>query len=303
MSATAPGSTTGQRLTTSSSTSPTARSASWSGPFQGNGRKVPLSRLNVEFGTQRGVAYDFPKWEFGGDDRPSVLELAYAIPIHKSQGSEFGTTFVVVPNPCRLLSRELLYTALTRQQKRVVLLHQGELQDLRRFASVAYSETAARMTNLFDAPAPVEVEGRSLEKNLIHRTRKGIAVRSKSEVVIADLLYSKGLEFTYEQPFHGADNRWKSPDFTIRDDDTGVTYLWEHLGMLDRPSYRQKWETKLEWYRANGVVEHAKGQAGPVVLVTSEDGRTGRLTHRSWMRWWSSCCSPCLGAPLCEREE
>jgi len=159
------------------------------------------------------------------------------------------------------------------------------------------------MTNLFDAPAPVEVEGRSLEKNLIHRTRKGIAVRSKSEVVIADLLYSKGLEFTYEQPFHGADNRWKSPDFTIRDDDTGVTYLWEHLGMLDRPSYRQKWETKLEWYRANGVVEHAKGQAGPVVLVTSEDGRTGRLTHRSWMRWWSSCCSPCLGAPLCEREE
>jgi len=52
------------------------------------------------------------------------LELAYALTIHKAQGSEFGMTFVVIPNPCRLLSRELLYTALTRQREQVVLFHQ-----------------------------------------------------------------------------------------------------------------------------------------------------------------------------------
>ena len=48
--------------------------------------------------------------------------------MHKSQGSEFGTVFLALPNPCRLLSRELLYTALTRQKERVVILRQGRTE-------------------------------------------------------------------------------------------------------------------------------------------------------------------------------
>jgi hypothetical protein len=36
--------------------------------------------------------------------------LAYAITVHKSQGSEFQKVFVVLPKNCRTLSRELLYT-------------------------------------------------------------------------------------------------------------------------------------------------------------------------------------------------
>ena len=55
----------------------------------------------------------------------AVLELAYALTVHKSQGSQFGTVILVLPNPCHLLSRELLYTALTRQKDRIVILHQG----------------------------------------------------------------------------------------------------------------------------------------------------------------------------------
>ena len=58
------------------------------------------------------------------------LELAYALTVHKSQGSEFGTVILVLPNPCRLLSRELLYTALTRQKDRIVILHQGPRTEL-----------------------------------------------------------------------------------------------------------------------------------------------------------------------------
>jgi ATP-dependent exoDNAse (exonuclease V) alpha subunit len=70
-------------------------------------------KLEVEFATQLGYKFGFSGSDFGedGDER---LELAYALTIHKAQGSEFGTTFVIVPNPCRPLSRELLYTALTR---------------------------------------------------------------------------------------------------------------------------------------------------------------------------------------------
>lgn len=51
-------------------------------------------------------------------------ELAYAITIHKSQGSEFDNVLVVLPpradNP--LLSRPLVYTGVTRAKKRAVVL-------------------------------------------------------------------------------------------------------------------------------------------------------------------------------------
>ena len=50
-------------------------------------------------------------------------ETAYAMTIHKSQGSEFERVFVVLPDgPSALLSRELIYTAITRARKEVLLL-------------------------------------------------------------------------------------------------------------------------------------------------------------------------------------
>ncbi len=247
------------------------------GPFKSKGRKTPLDRLEVEFSTQQGTAYRFWFNEMGDEGNP-ILELAYAITVHKSQGSEFGTTFVVVPNPCRLLSRELLYTALTRQQHHVVVLHQGDLTDLKRYSNASFSETAARMTNLFTNPAPVEVDGRFLEAGLIHRTRKGIAVRSKSEVIIADLLFTKNIDFQYERVLQAADGTCRAPDFTIEDDTSGVTIYWEHLGMLQRPSYRRKWAQKQAWYRRNGILPQEEGGGANGMLVTTEDGANGSIS-------------------------
>jgi exodeoxyribonuclease V alpha subunit len=51
------------------------------------------------------------------------LELAYAVTIHKSQGSEYG--FVIVPVSMQnkvMLARNLIYTAVTRGKKAVVLV-------------------------------------------------------------------------------------------------------------------------------------------------------------------------------------
>jgi hypothetical protein len=250
-----------------------------SGPFASKGRKrPPLNRLNVAFATQPKVAYDYWMSELGSDDQPSMLELAFALTIHKSQGSEFTTTFVVIPSPCRLLSRELLYTAFTRHRERIVIFHQGDLHDLRRLGAAKFSETASRVTNLFIDPAPVEVDGKFLEANLIHKTRKGIAVRSKSEVIIADLLYSKNIEFQYEQVLVGDDGRERWPDFTIFDDTVGTKIYWEHLGMLHRPSYRRNWETKLKWYRSNGVLPHEEGGGPKGTLVTTQDDVDGSIS-------------------------
>ena len=42
--------------------------------------------------------------------------------VHKSQGSEFDEVAIVLPDtPSPLLSRELIYTAVTRARKRVVI--------------------------------------------------------------------------------------------------------------------------------------------------------------------------------------
>ena len=43
--------------------------------------------------------------------------------VHKSQGSEFDHAVLVLPEtPCPILSRELLYTALTRARSRFTLI-------------------------------------------------------------------------------------------------------------------------------------------------------------------------------------
>jgi exodeoxyribonuclease V alpha subunit len=55
--------------------------------------------------------------------RLAAVETVYAMTIHKSQGSQFATAVVVLPDPSsRLLTRELLYTAVTRARTRLVLV-------------------------------------------------------------------------------------------------------------------------------------------------------------------------------------
>jgi len=51
------------------------------------------------------------------------IQLAYASTIHKSQGSEFDTVFLVIhPIHSRMLQRNLLYTAFTRAKKKLILI-------------------------------------------------------------------------------------------------------------------------------------------------------------------------------------
>lgn len=55
------------------------------------------------------------------------FDTCYAMTVHKSQGSEFGHTVLVLPEePCPVLGRELLYTALTRAKERFTFLGTAE---------------------------------------------------------------------------------------------------------------------------------------------------------------------------------
>lgn len=57
----------------------------------------------------------------GGADLGDML-LAYCISIHKSQGSEFKHAIIVMVGPTVMMKRNLLYTAITRAKKTVVLV-------------------------------------------------------------------------------------------------------------------------------------------------------------------------------------
>ena len=52
------------------------------------------------------------------------MALAYAITVHKSQGSEKEEVHIMLPNtPANMLTRRLLYTAVTRAKKKVIIYY------------------------------------------------------------------------------------------------------------------------------------------------------------------------------------
>ena len=246
------------------------------GYFWRNGKPDLRWKLEVEFSSQPKFKYDFTSKDFK-EEGNAVLELAYAITVHKSQGSEFGTVILILPNPCRLLSRELLYTALTRQKDRVVILHQGSRSDLKKYSTDDRSETARRLTNLFVPPSPIAIDGRFYEEGLIHRTSKDEMVRSKSEVIIANALAHRGIPYGYEQPLT-INGVTKYPDFTIEDAESGKNFYWEHCGMLHVPSYFQRWKEKVAWYRANGILPHGERDDGRGILIETRDSPQGGIS-------------------------
>ena len=237
------------------------------GPFKKKGKKTKLNNLKVTLSSQPGYEYTYWQSDLGEDK--NLLELAYALTVHKAQGSEFDTVFVVLPNPCRILSRELLYTALTRQNKRLVLFSQGEPHKLLEYRHL--SDAARRLTNLFEAPEPVQIGKHVYDGKHIHMSRRKELMISKSEVIIANELSASGIEYAYELPFMGKDGSRRYPDFTIEDPDTGVTWLWEHLGMLGNAEYDEKWGYKQEWYRKNGVKPAKEGGGEVATLITTTE--------------------------------
>ena len=99
--------------------------------------------------------------------------------------------------------------------------------------------------------------------NKIHSTSKGDKVRSKSEVIIANLLFQHKIKYEYERPLEHGSGKPINPDFTIFLSD-GKKVYWEHLGLLGTESYDKTWLYKLGIYD-----KYFKGQ-----LVKTHEGVT-----------------------------
>jgi len=226
------------------------------GTSQG-GVKKPDS-LEVRFSSQKDRRFYYPK-----NQVDSNLELAYAMTVHKAQGSDFGVVFLIMPKSARTMSREVIYTGLTRFKQKLVLLIEKDIEPLLTYRRPDSSATARRQTNLFGVSLPAASQTGYRPEGLIHRTRSGILVRSKSEVIVADTLSSLGLSYKYEEPLRNPDDRedFMLPDFTVYYE--GEVFYWEHLGMLSEEYYRQRWENKKMWYTKHHYAER---------LITSQDG-------------------------------
>jgi exodeoxyribonuclease V alpha subunit len=77
--------------------------------------------------------------------RLGAVDTVYAMTIHKSQGSQFAAAAVLLPDPTsRILTRELLYTAVTRAREQLIVV--GTEEAIRS----AVTRRATRATGLRD---------------------------------------------------------------------------------------------------------------------------------------------------------
>lgn len=118
-----------------------------------NGDVGFIKSIDTEYGTMS-VLFDDEKYVEYEFSQLEELELAYAVTVHKSQGSEFPIMVMPVSwFPPMLATRNLLYTAVTRGKRVVVLV--GSENRLRAMVDnerikLRYSGLGARLGNMVE---------------------------------------------------------------------------------------------------------------------------------------------------------
>ncbi len=107
-----------------------------------------------------------------------------------------------------------------------------------------------------------------------YETNKGENVRSKSEYMIANMLYKNSIPYIYEKPLTLSGSKTVYPDFTILDIRRRREIILEHLGMMDDQTYLDKNLKKLKEYSNSGYI------LGDSLLITMES-RTEQLNIKA----------------------
>ena len=108
---------------------------------------------------------------------------------------------------------------------------------------------------MWSKPSPKRFYKGDVPKESPHYTMRGEHVRSKSEILIADRLYCRGVPYHYELAFSPNEGvSIRHPDFTVLNTRTLEEFYWEHLGKMDDPRYSVTAKEKVEWFAAYGIV-------------------------------------------------
>ena len=95
-------------------------------------------------------------------------------------------------------------------------------------------------------------------------TDRGERVRSKSELIIANLLNRYHIPYRYEAPYELPGFGTVYPDYTVLNVRTRTTWYWEHQGMMDDPAYIERAVRKEQAYIRSGLLP------GKGLILTSE---------------------------------
>lgn len=96
-----------------------------------------------------------------------------------------------------------------------------------------------------------------------YKTQRGEYVRSKSEKIIADMLYANKIPYQYEALLE-LNGKNIYPDFTILDLKDRTTKYWEHFGIVSDIDYATKNFLRLAEYEACGL------ELGKDILISQE---------------------------------
>lgn len=116
----------------------------------------------------------------------------------------------------------------------------------------------------------VRARGKRYSEQYRIPTLLGELVASKSEMMIANALARKGLNYSYEKQVYIGDTVL-TPDFTIRY--ANRTYYWEHCGRMDDEGYVKMWDHKRFLYGQKGILEGD-------TLITTYETRQKPLTEQ-----------------------
>ena len=136
------------------------------------------------------------------------------------------------------------------QQKHVEQIYEAMHKDRQRLVE-PIRETDEQFVEHWTSFAYI---GKGFEENIPEFfTAKGERVRSKSEVLIADLLNRENIPYRYECPMLLPGFGIIYPDFTILNVRLRKEYYWEHMGQMDNPEYAEKAILRIHSYQRNNL--------------------------------------------------
>lgn len=198
---------------------------------------------------------------------PALLKPEYA---KMSCKDFFNTTYKAIVNEEAVLSKKLDKCLIIRADESALTTSQlemicSEMEDKRKYKHELLDYLVYLLDNYDDSNSLHQEIGRYLgvdkhKLGKIHQAENGIWVRSKSEVIISNILYRSNIDFTYEEKLYYNERQWKEPDFTIRHN--GKIWYWEHLGLLGDEQYNENWQEKKLIFKNMGIYDS--------VLITKE---------------------------------
>lgn len=114
---------------------------------------------------------------------------------------------------------------------------------------------------------------KKLPEDVLYETSFGLKVRSKSEVMIAEMLKNSRIPFRYEMQIDLAGYK-VYPDFYCLNVRTRQEFIWEHFGMMDNEEYARNAIEKMNTYDSAGY------KLGKNFIATFETSKTPLNTKK-----------------------